>query len=231
MNALAVDCAVSRITVAAKKDSDEVKVTLDLGARQSEKLLPTIDYVMKETGLSVPELDYTAVTLGPGTFTGLRLGLSSLKALNLSHGKPLYGIPSLQAYAWPYRKAAETVLCVIEAKEDEYFCQFFLQGEALGETEDCSIEDILHRIDPEAPVLVCGPGAENFCTAAATAAPLLSLRCFAPEPDAADSLFALAENMMAEKKAPLQDYDGPLYVRKSEAELVREQAEAAAKKA
>ncbi|HBG65261.1 MAG TPA: tRNA (adenosine(37)-N6)-threonylcarbamoyltransferase complex dimerization subunit type 1 TsaB [Treponema sp.] len=230
MNALAVDCAVSRISVAAKKDTDEAKITLDLGARQSEKLLPAIDFVMKESGLSPAELDYTAVTLGPGTFTGLRIGLSSLKALNLSHGTALYGIPSLQAYAWPYRAAAESVLCVIEAKEDEYFFQFFMHGAPLGEAEDGTLEAIVRRIDAEAPLLVCGPGAADFCAGAATAAPLLSLRSFTPENDAADSLFAIAEQMIAAKQAPLQDYDGPLYIRKSEAELAHEKAEAAAKK-
>ena len=93
MNALAIDCAVSKMTVAAKKDKNIVKVTYDIGIKQSEKLLPAIDFVMKEAGLTPAELDYTCTTLGPGTFTGLRLGLSALKALNLANGTPVYGIP------------------------------------------------------------------------------------------------------------------------------------------
>ena len=121
MKALAIDCAVTKLSVAAKNEGNTIKLTLDIGMKQSEKLLPAIDYVMKEAGLSAKDLDYTTVTLGPGSFTGLRLGLSALKAITLSDNVPLYGISSLEAYSWPYKKAIETVLPVIEAKEDEFF--------------------------------------------------------------------------------------------------------------
>ena len=51
MNALAIDCAVSKLTVAVKNDRNIVKVTYDIGIKQSEKLLPAIDFVMKECRL------------------------------------------------------------------------------------------------------------------------------------------------------------------------------------
>lgn len=222
MNALAIDCAVSKLTIAAKKDKNLVKVTLDVGIKQSEKILPTVDYVMSELGLDSEKLDYTAVTLGPGTFTGLRLGLSTLKAINLAHNVPVYGIPSLQAYAWPYRKAIESVLPLIESKEDEYFHAFYIRGEKIGEDEDLGVEKILQKIDPETSVLACGPGARNFVEKVNEETPLYSLHAFTPEGDACESLFEIAEQMIAEKKPALEDYDGPIYVRKSEAEIVLE---------
>ncbi|MCR5218784.1 tRNA (adenosine(37)-N6)-threonylcarbamoyltransferase complex dimerization subunit type 1 TsaB [Treponema sp.] len=222
MNALAIDCAVSKITVAAKKENNLIKLTLDVGIKQSEKLLPAVDYVMKEAGLTASDLNYTVCTSGPGTFTGLRLGMSTLKALNLSHNVPLYGVPSLEAYAWPYKKALETVVPLIEAKEDEYFCNFFVRGEKLREDEDLITEDILKQIDADAGVLVCGPGAKDFTERVNTDYPMYSVHCFSPENDACESLFEIAENMIKEKREPLSDYDGPLYVRKSEAEIVRE---------
>ena len=222
MNALAIDCAVSKITIAAKKDNNKVKVTIDLGIKQSEKLLPAIDYVMKEIELEPKDLDYTTVTLGPGTFTGLRLGLSSLKALNLPYNIPIYGIPSLEAYAHPYSSAIETVLPLIEAKEDEYFYNFYIRGQRLSQDGDKTTEEILKEVDPETSVLACGPAAKDFVESVIQNTPLYSVHCFAPENDATDSLFEIAEQMIADKKEPLQDYDGPLYVRKSEAELVRE---------
>ncbi|MBE6354126.1 tRNA (adenosine(37)-N6)-threonylcarbamoyltransferase complex dimerization subunit type 1 TsaB [Treponema sp.] len=222
MNALAIDCAVSKITVAVKKENNLIKLTLDVGIKQSEKLLPAVDYVMKEAGLKPADLDYTACTSGPGTFTGLRLGMSTLKALNLSHNIPLYGIPSLEAYSWPYKRALETVLPLIEAKEDEYFCNFFVRGQKLREDEDLTVEEILKQIDAEAGVLACGPGAKNFTERVNTDYPMYSVHSFLPENDSCESLFEIAEKMIAEKKEPLSDYDGPLYVRKSEAEIVRE---------
>ena len=68
MKALAIDCAVTKLSVAAKNEGNTIKLTLDIGMKQSEKLLPAIDYVMKEAGLSAKDLDYTTVTLGPGSF-------------------------------------------------------------------------------------------------------------------------------------------------------------------
>ena len=222
MKALAIDCAVSRIAIAAKNEDKEVKLLMDIGIRQSEKLLPAVDYVMKELSLSPSDLDYSAVTIGPGTFTGLRLGLSTLKALTLSHNVPVYGIPSLDAYAYPYRNSTEAVLSLIESKEEEYFCASYVRCEKLGNEKDLEIEEILKELDPQTDVLACGPGAKKFVQQVKEKTPLYALHCFDPENDCTESLFALAEKMIANKDSPLQDYDGPLYVRKSEAEIVLE---------
>lgn len=222
MNALAIDCSVSKITVTAKKDLNMIKLTLDVGIKQSEKLLPAIDYVMKEINLEAKDLNYTALTLGPGSFTGLRLGMSALKAINLAYNVPCYAVPSLDAYSHPYKTAIESVLSVIESKEDEFFYTFYVRGEKLKSEDDKDIEDILREIDPETSILVCGPGAKTFVDRVNEISPLYSIHCFCPENDACQSLFEIAETMIKEKKEPLKDYDGPLYVRKSEAEIVLE---------
>ncbi len=223
MKALAIDCAVSKLTVAVKNEKNIIKLVADVGLKQSEKLLPTMDFVLKESGLSVSDLDYTTITIGPGTFTGLRLGLSALKALTLSNNIPIYGIPSLDAYAWPYKTAIETVLSVIESKEDDFFYAFYIRGEKISKEENLDIEDILKQIDAENSILVCGPSSKAFVERTNEITPLYSLHCFTPENDACESLFEIAEKLIAEKKEPLQDYDGPLYFRKSEAEIVLEQ--------
>lgn len=222
MNALAIDCAVSKLTVAAKKENTLIKITIDAGIKQSEKLLPALDYVMKEAGLKASELDYTVCTSGPGTFTGLRLGISSLKALTLSHNIPLYAVPSLEAYAWPYKSSLESVISLIEAKEEEYFCNFFVRGEKLREDEDLTTEEILKQLDAESDILVCGPGALTFTERVNMNYPMYSVHCFHPENDACESLFEIAEMMIKEKREPMTDYEGPLYVRKSEAEILRD---------
>ena len=226
MNALAIDCAVSKIAVAAKKDTELVKLTLDIGMKQSEKLLPALDYVMKESGLSPEDLDFTACTLGPGSFTGLRLGLSALKALTLSHDVPLYGIPSLEAYAWPYRNSSSTVLSLIESKEDEYFFSIFSKGNKIFPETDGTEKDVLSHFDEESEFIACGPGAKWFSECTAESAPLYKPRCFLPQNDACDALLEIAGELFKNKKDPLSDYEGPLYVRKSEAEIVLEKKKA-----
>ncbi|MCR5762153.1 MAG: tRNA (adenosine(37)-N6)-threonylcarbamoyltransferase complex dimerization subunit type 1 TsaB [Treponema sp.] len=226
MNALAIDCAVSKIAITAKKDTLFAKLVLNIGTRQSERLLPSIDYVLQELELKPQDLNYTAITLGPGSFTGLRLGLSSLKALTLSNDIPLYGIPSLEAYAFTYKNAQNIVLSTIEAKEDEYYNQFFLHGEKISDPEDNNIEEILKKIDQESSILVCGPGANSFCNRLNEISSIYSAFCYIPETDATENLFSISEEWIKNKREPLQDYDGPLYIRKSEAELVYEQKQA-----
>lgn len=222
MKALAIDCAVSRIAIAAKDDAHLVKVTLDIGMKQSEKLLPTIDSVLKEIGLTAKELDYTTITIGPGSFTGLRLGLSVLKSLELANKTPIYAVPSLEAYAYPYRTATETVLAVIDGNRDMFYSSFFCRGEKLSGPDDKLLTDIVKQIDPETDVLVCGPDAKTFVDIVNEQTPLYAIHCFVPQTDACESLFALAEEMIAQKKPALAEYEGPVYVRKSEAEVVYE---------
>ncbi len=221
MKALAIDCAVSRIAIAAKSDENTVKIIYDIGIRQSEKLLPAVDFVMGELGLTPSQLDYSCLTLGPGSFTGLRLGLSTLKALTLACGTPVYGIPSLEAYVFPCA-GAESVISVIEAKEDEYFYQFFSKGKALTEIEDRAVSDIAGLLSQEQRTIVAGPAARIFAEGVRQVSPLILLEDFSADGDCTDGLFALAERQVAAGTQPLQDYDGPLYARKSEAELVLE---------
>lgn len=222
MNALAIDCAVSKIAIAAKKDSKSVKVVLDIGSKQSEKLLPAIDYVMKEMELSPKDLDYSVSTLGPGTFTGLRLGLSTLKALTLCNSTPLYGILSLDAYRWPYRDEKNMVLSLIEAKEEEYFCALYSEGKKIVEDSDLTLSEILKLFTEEDTVILCGPGAPNFFDQASQIPGSPKMKIHTPVTDCGDSLFDMAEKLIEEKVPPMQDYDGPVYVRKSEAEIVYE---------
>ena len=87
MKALALDTAISCITIAAKNDDNLASLVLDIGMRQSEKLLPAIDYVLSQADLKPGELDYTVLCEGPGSFTGLRLGFAALKAIELFGGR------------------------------------------------------------------------------------------------------------------------------------------------
>ena len=80
MNILALDCAVTRISLAVKTDSKFISATYDIGMRQSEILVPSIDELLKKAELNPSELNATALTIGPGSFTGLRLGAASLSS-------------------------------------------------------------------------------------------------------------------------------------------------------
>ena len=82
-------------------EDDQVLVDLkfDVKATYSEILMPTVEEALKMVGLSVDDLDGLAISIGPGSFTGLRIGLSTVKGLCFATGKPLAAVPAWMP--WP----------------------------------------------------------------------------------------------------------------------------------
>ena len=219
MKALVIDAAASCMHIAAKNDDFKASLSLDLGQKQSQKLLPSIDYILSQLELKASELDYTALTSGPGTFTGLRLAFSALKAIELAHNVPVYGIPSLDAYAFPYSCFDGTVVSVIDAKKDQFFAAIYENGRQICEAEDTTAESVAAKLDKSKKILLCGPDAAVFSEELKKIDSSLKLTVFDSQPVPSDSLFTIAESMIEQKKEPLADYDGPVYLRKSEAEI------------
>lgn len=226
MKALSIDCTTSKFGVAAKDGQHLAHLTLDAGHAQSEKLLSAIDFVVKEAGLKPEELDYTAVAKGPGSFTSLRISVSALKALTLVFNTPVYAISSLDSYAYRYRNAEERVLSLIRGNEDRYFSASYSSGKKMSAEEDKSAARILEELSGIPCVILCGPGAASFLSWIPSDE-LKRFLCFPPEPDSCETLFEMAELMIEKRESALKDYEGPSYVRRSEAELVREEKDAA----
>src|ERR1700752_5390044 len=91
----------------------------------AEALMPLIADVMKEAGLPFATLDRIAVTTGPGSFTGLRVGLSAARGIALAANKPVVGVTTLTAYAAPAvsRNAEHPLGCAIEARHEHVYLQ------------------------------------------------------------------------------------------------------------
>ena len=171
MKALVIDAAASCMHIAAKNDDFKASISLDLGQKQSQKLLPSIDYILEQVELKPADLEYTALTSGPGTFTGLRLAFSALKAIELAHNVPVYGIPSLEAYAFPYKSFEGLVVSVIDAKKDQFFAAIYEGDKEVSEAEDTTAENVASKLDKNKKILLCGPDA-----AVLPSSPLLSDR-------------------------------------------------------
>ncbi|MCR5605248.1 MAG: tRNA (adenosine(37)-N6)-threonylcarbamoyltransferase complex dimerization subunit type 1 TsaB [Treponema sp.] len=219
MKALALDTAATCITIAAKNENHTVTVQLDIGMKQAEKLLPAIDYVLKEVGLTPAELDYTVICDGPGSFTGLRLGMASLKAISLANNIPVYGVSTLDAYAFAYKNFDGTVIPAIDAKKDRFYAALYSHGKCISGPFDEEPEDILKHIDLEDKILACGIDAELFSSIMRELSPTLNITTCEIMPLPTAALFKIAEEGIADNSLKkLEDYDGPLYIRKSEAE-------------
>jgi tRNA threonylcarbamoyladenosine biosynthesis protein TsaB len=91
----------------------------------AEALMPLIARVMKQAGIAFTALDRIAVTTGPGSFTGLRVGLSAARGIALAAGKPVVGVTTLTAYAAPVvsANAAQPVISAIDARHDHVYVQ------------------------------------------------------------------------------------------------------------
>jgi tRNA threonylcarbamoyladenosine biosynthesis protein TsaB len=91
----------------------------------AEALMPLIARVMKESGIAFASLDRIAATTGPGSFTGLRVGLSAARGIALAAGKPVVGVTTLTAYAAPVvsESGQHPIISAIDARHDHVYLQ------------------------------------------------------------------------------------------------------------
>jgi len=95
--------------------------SLNTKTTHSRRLLANVDWLLKETQCDWAQLDAIAVSLGPGSFTGLRIGLATAKGLSFATGKPLIGVPTLEGIARQFPFACQPVCAVVDARKSEVY--------------------------------------------------------------------------------------------------------------
>ena len=101
MKLLALDTSTLAGSIALLEDDLlRAEVNMNLGRKHTERLLPGMDWIFSELEMEPSQIEAIAVGLGPGSFTGLRVGLATAKGLALSLEIPIAGISSLDALAW-----------------------------------------------------------------------------------------------------------------------------------
>jgi len=114
------------------EDGVIVQYSLNIEVTHSERLMATVDRVLKDTGFTMADMDGTAVAIGPGSFTGLRIGLAAVKGLALVTGKPVAAVPTLKALAWNLPYAAYPICPMLDARKNEvYAATYAFEGSAL----------------------------------------------------------------------------------------------------
>lgn len=160
---LAIDASTSACSAALLRDGQIAAHTSALMARgQSEALLPMVATVMTEAGQAFAGLDLIAVTVGPGAFTGLRIGLAAARGLALACGRPLAGLPTplVVAAAVPEAERANHVLVVaLDSRRDLPWVQFFTPDLVpLGPVEALDPVAVAARLSGR-PALIAGDAA------------------------------------------------------------------------
>lgn len=95
------------------------------GRRHAETLVPAIEFLCRQTDIEMNEFGAIAVDIGPGLFTGLRVGLAAGKAIAQALRVPMIGISSLDLLAFPLRYADRTIAAVVDARKGEVFYAFY----------------------------------------------------------------------------------------------------------
>ncbi len=164
MKILAIDTALDACS-AAVYDSAESRLLAilshDMRRGHAEALIPTIADTMTAAGLDYPELDRIATTVGPGSYTGLRVGISAARGLAMATGKPCVGITTLAALCAPLieEDPAVPVVAAIDARHGNIYFQMTGAGQrVLLSARHASIEDAIQMITVGL-VRIVGPAA------------------------------------------------------------------------
>ena len=194
------------------------------GLTHSRTLLPMAEDMLKNAELTIREVDCFAVAHGPGSFTGIRIGVSTVKGLAWASGKPCVGVSTLEAMAWHGLAAGGPVCPVMDARRQQVYNALFeiRDGRPVRLTEDRPIA--LAELAPQlkaldAPAFLVGDGAE--LTAKYLQSAGIPFR-MAPENLRWQSAWGVA--MAASDKTPgTADALLPVYLRLSQAERERQE--------
>jgi tRNA threonylcarbamoyladenosine biosynthesis protein TsaB len=135
---LAIDTALAACSVAvfdSEANSMLANQSLAMTRGHAEALMPLVERVMAEAGISFTGIDRVAVTTGPGSFTGLRVGVAAARGIAIAAEMPAIGITTLSAYAAPYQAEGHfPIIAAIDARHDHVYFQVFAPGgRAVGE--------------------------------------------------------------------------------------------------
>lgn len=242
---LAIETSGPLASVAMIKDGEiqgmkvgEFKVT------HSETLMPMIDELVKDSGIALEKLDAIAVSGGPGSFTGLRIGSATAKGLGMALNKPLIHIPTLHGMAYNLLGSPGFIVPMMDARRGQVYCGIFtfvlradntLDFEVFQDSCAMSVEELIERLElltgldgSPPPVIFLGDGLFEYHKVIEEKATFDY--DFAPEEamiQRADTVALLAQLFYYHGMTVPADSEAPDYLRVSQAERVRAEKEQA----
>ena len=162
MKILAVDSCSSAATCALISDGKlTAEIVLNDKKTHSVKLLPQIEHMLNAADADISEIDYFAVTTGPGSFTGQRIGVATVKGLAHGSGKPCVGVSSLEAMSRNVPFAEALVCPIMDARRQQVYTASFKDSKRLTPDRAIALDDLLTEVEGE-NTLFLGDGVESF---------------------------------------------------------------------
>jgi tRNA threonylcarbamoyladenosine biosynthesis protein TsaB len=124
---LAIDTSTAYFTLGIYDRGKVYEYNLEVGRRLSGLLHPTLSRALEAVALKLSDIDYFACGLGPGSFTGLRIGLACIKGICWATEKPLIGISSLEVLAQNLKATCQQIVVLVDAKRDLVYASVFRQ--------------------------------------------------------------------------------------------------------
>lgn len=224
MKILALETATIAGSIAIVDDGyglvSEVRVNLKIA--HAERLMPSIQWILNASRVAVDEIDAFAISIGPGSFTGLRIGLSTAKGLSYAAKKPIVPVPTLDAFARTLPYCTYMVCPMFDARKSQVYAALYTWEKNACRKVMAERAVDLHTLltDIHEPVVFLGDGAKLYRQQILDA--LGDRAVFAPESRMSPSASSVAE-IALEKMKQGESADPvrltPLYIRKSGAEL------------
>lgn len=229
MKVLTVDTATIVATAAVVDENKLICETIvNFQKKHSEKLMPAIDHMLADAGLAIQDMDAFGIVNGPGSFTGLRIGMATVKGFAQALGKPVVPVSTLEALAYnlPY---ADGIICpILDAQRAQVYTGLYRYNEEEGlcaELEDAvmDVEELTGILQDysDGPIYLLGDGVPRFYEVMAEVLPGI----IKVKPHLAMNRASSAGALAVERalKGQWQDYKTvePVYIRPSYAEEQR----------
>ena len=165
---LGMDSSAGPASAAVMRDGKLLSsFCLNVGLTHSVTLMPLIMSALEQAGITVKDIDVLAVTAGPGSFTGIRIGIATAKGIGDPYGIPCVPVSTPLAIAYPSAAAGNTVAACMDARRDQVYFGLFRgeDGKIIRLCDDCAVslaeaETIISQ-NTSGPVILAGDGAEK----------------------------------------------------------------------
>ena len=218
----ATGCGSVSLTLGDLESETTIQLTDgDYDDNHSRRLLGSVDWIMKGAGVEWADVDGVAVSLGPGSFTGLRIGMAAAKGIVFTTKVPFLGVQTLDAISLSCPVIDRPLWCLLDARKQEVYAACYQpdnngRPERIIPAEVIRPEMLADRI--KEPVILAGPGVDEYYDLFATIESVQLVPAALSSPRAARVGFLAAEQMAAGKTMNPATA-APLYVRASEAEI------------
>lgn len=223
MKIIAFDTASEYLDIALSIDHKVHIQYKEIGLKHSEYLIPSIAELCNNAHIKIQNLDLIICTRGPGSFTGLRVGMSAAKGLAYGLQIPLVSIPTLDVYAVSYLNNHEysdkssIIIPVIDARKQRFYCALYSGKKKISDFLDIAAEDLFDAyLRKYQTIHFSGPDSELLITKLRSSRPEINTKnlSFHPAGSIAEKLLHMGIQYF-EENGPDPVTQGPLYLRNS----------------